>query len=503
CTIIPTKNPGKLNDRGTPALRLGNGWGGRLGRDLTIYTDGITEYRPTGFTDDGAPIYEPDGMRTLAVHERGDFAPVAEDKLLLCLSFTGYAAATTGMLGIDIPLQKILWSYPNLYPGVHGSHRAIMPKPGLLIGPLKICGVADIGGEAGKVFMLRGNLGQDFLMTTDGLFVGAMFQDCRLPAEPLPDKELAGMPLDGMTEGGEPFNGWFGKQADGKIRNLSGIPRQAGMLMEIKGLETIKRFKGPSLSVDDATLVKADQLNNARLAAKESGESYTIKRAPKAPAIDGKNNDWRGIQPIDISREGAPEKARSWLTYDDENLYVLFEVTDSSPWKNEGKDVNALFKTGDAVDVQLDVAPATSSRKGPGILPSDVRLLFAQLGGKPACVVMKPIDEAAPKELSHRYHSPVGDKVFDRVEASTNVRVAVLTEDRKYWLEAAIPLKAIGLSPAPGMTIRGDLGFISSDATGRINVARTYWSNKATNLVNDMPLESWLYPATWGELKFE
>jgi hypothetical protein len=34
-------------------------------------------------------------------------------------------------------------------------------------------------------------------------------------------------------------------------------------------------------------------------------------------------------------------------------------------------------------------------------------------------------------------------------------------------------------------------------------VARTYWSNKATNLNNDEPSEAWLYPATWGEFKFE
>jgi hypothetical protein len=51
--------------------------------------------------------------------------------------------------------------------------------------------------------------------------------------------------------------------------------------------------------------------------------------------------------------------------------------------------------------------------------------------------------------------------------------------------------------------VRGDAGFISSDAQGTSNVARTYWSNKATNLNNDLPSEAWLYPATWGEFKFE
>lgn len=53
------------------------------------------------------------------------------------------------------------------------------------------------------------------------------------------------------------------------------------------------------------------------------------------------------------------------------------------------------------------------------------------------------------------------------------------------------------------MKLRGDLGFISSDAAGAIDVARTYWTNKDTNLVNDLPQEAWLFPATWGRINFE
>ena len=65
------------------------------------------------------------------------------------------------------------------------------------------------------------------------------------------------------------------------------------------------------------------------------------------------------------------------------------------------------------------------------------------------------------------------------------------------------PFSAIGIQPTLGMVIRGDAGFISSDSGGTIDAARTYWSNEVTNLTNDMPLEAWLYPATWGEFKFE
>jgi hypothetical protein len=72
----------------------------------------------------------------------------------------------------------------------------------------------------------------------------------------------------------------------------------------------------------------------------------------------------------------------------------------------------------------------------------------------------------------------------------------------RYLVEAVLPLSALGLAPQPGMGIRGDVGFISSDGQGMINTARTYWANPHTNLVNDEPMESWLYPNTWGSLVF-
>ena len=97
----------------------------------------------------------------------------------------------------------------------------------------------------------------------------------------------------------------------------------------------------------------------------------------------------------------------------------------------------------------------------------------------------------------------MGTKVFDRVEILADAKVAVRVGRRGYVVEAALPLKALGLAPSKGLTLRGDVGFISSDAAGTVNVARTYWSNQGTNLVSDLPLEAWLVPAAWGEWKFE
>jgi hypothetical protein len=255
--------------------------------------------------------------------------------------------------------------------------------------------------------------------------------------------------------------------------------------------------------VDAAILAKADEENQARAAASAEPKRYTVRRAPQPPKIDGSPSDWREVPAMKLERVGSPAVGTAKLQYDDTRLYVLFEVEDESPWRNRGKDYIRLFKTGDAVDLQLSTAPATANRQRGTLLGTDVRLLFSQVGGKPVMVLMKPIDPDAPEERRVIYRSPVGERAFDRVEVMSDVELKVRVSDRGYCVEGAVPLGAIGLSPEPGVTLPADVGFISSDADGTINTARTYWSNKQTNLVSDEPSEAWLYPANWGELAFE
>jgi len=503
CTIVTTDIPGTDKQAGRSALALNNGWGGRIGDDLSIYTDGLTRYRPLRFTRDGAPVYGLDGRIPLATRDWGDIVPIPGEATLVCLSMDGYAGPTK-LTGIDSDTGQVKWYYANPYPGVHGSHNATMPRPGLLIGPLKTMGTANMGPQVGNVFAMRGNLGEDYFMTSDGLFVGALFQDGRLPYEALPDSEdrLKGMPMEGFSEGGEPFNGWFGRQSDGKVRLTTGMAREAGMIMRINGLESIRRLPTSTLTVDNAALVKAETENIARVAAAGAPKQYTITHLPAPLVIDGETGDWTRVPALTIAREGSPNRATVKLAYDATNLYALFEVDDASPWRNEGKDLTRLFKTGDAVDLQFTSDPTAPAKRG-NILPGDQRIVIAPLAGKPAVVLMRPLDATAPAGLRIKFASPIGDRVFDRVEVLPATVVARVTDTQHYRVEVAIPLEVLKLTPKSGMVIHGDVGIISSDAQGMIDVARTYWSNTATNLVNDLPLEAWLYPQAWGELTFE
>jgi len=281
------------------------------------------------------------------------------------------------------------------------------------------------------------------------------------------------------------------------VRICTGIPGQAALVAEVRGLDTLRRFAGPRVEISQAQLVQAEQDNARRAAERGARKAARVRPMPSPPRLDGDAQDWKDIPSQGIERRGSPERGQFRLAYDEQNLYVFFEVEDSSPWRNEGKDYARLFKTGDAVDLQLGAAEEKE------VGPSHVRLVFAPMEGGPACVLMRPVEKGAPEDRAYTYRSPVWTRKFDRVEKLEGTRVAVKTEGRRVRVEAAVPLDALGLKPRPGLRLRGDAGFISSDAEGTVNVARTYWSNPATNLTSDLPAEAWLQPAAWGDFIFE
>jgi sugar lactone lactonase YvrE len=498
-TIVPTNEPaGAVGEKGRNGLKLGSGWGGQIDTGtLTFYSSGLTAYEPAGFTDDGAPIYTPQSTRRFGPDEWGDVVPLPETDRLIFLSRTGQPGPTPGVQAVNAQTGKVLWRYPNLYPHVHGSHRATMPKPGLLIGPLKITGVAHANDDIGHVVHLRGNLGQDFLLTEDGVFVDSMFQDGRLPGLQLPptEKELRGMPMEAFSGGGEPFNGWFGCQADGRVRLVSGIPRQAAMIMRVTGLETIRRLPAQTLTLTDADLAKARQANE-----KQGGEasrpSYVIARTVRPMQIDAKGDEWADIDAVEAALTGSPQKAKIKLAYDAKHLYALYRVQDVTPWANAGKGYTRLFKTGDAVDLQLSATGNASKPKA-----GDVRLLIAPGKRGPVAVIMQPVAPDADASAAHTYTSPVRPRRFDRVSVVDDVQVKVARRPDGYTVEYAVPWRVLGIEPGPGMKLTGDVGFTGSDASGQTTVSRTYWANARTNLVNDEPAEAWLYPDQWGRMQ--
>ncbi len=82
-------------------------------------------------------------------------------------------------------------------------------------------------------------------------------------------------------------------------------------------------------------------------------------------------------------------------------------------------------------------------------------------------------------------------------------RIAVAKENSRYRVEAAIPLSDLGLKEPGGKTLKADFGVLFGDPDGAMTMLRSYWSNQATGLVNDVPGEITLSPNLWGTAAFE
>ena len=95
--------------------------------------------------------------------------------------------------------------------------------------------------------------------------------------------------------------------------------------------------------------------------------------------------------------------------------------------------------------------------------------------------------------------------VMESVRVLDNVRVEVKVDAarRRYIVEAAIPLGALGLKVSPGLEITGDFGVTHGNKAGNDTALRTYWSNRNTGLVSDEVFELQMAPAMWGKLVFK
>jgi hypothetical protein len=182
-------------------------------------------------------------------------------------------------------------------------------------------------------------------------------------------------------------------------------------------------------------------------------------------------------------------------------LYLHYTVRDDSPWVNQGKDWQALFKTGDGIDLQLGTDPAAKpNRSGP--MPGDLRLFIAPSAQGDVAVLYRHRVPGAKDADGVVFQSPWRSEKVDVVRKLTTAKVTVQRSANEYRVAVTVPLADLGLASATGQKLRGDFGVIYGDAEGTTNIYRNYWSNQATGLVNDVPGEIMLSPRLWGDVTF-
>ena len=454
---------------------------------------------PVGFRDGGRPVYSARGFRP---YENFPASFTCESEAATAIPGRD---VTVGFLKIDrrdyvagwrTSTGEILWRYASPFHSVHGSHDAPMPHPGLLIGCLKVVGQARDCGDS-DVVMVRGNLGEDYFLTADGFFVNRLTRDGRLPGNPTPEdpallRKTSFATLNGR---GEPFSGTFTRHRDGVLRATFPFPaNQAGNVVRIEGLDSLRHGPAVDFEATEADLARAAADREARaLAASRPAEPLRIARLAA-----GARPDWDALPAAEIVREGLSTRTSFRAAAAPDALHLRWDVRgDASPWRNGARDWHLLFKGGDCVDFQLSPSGSRDGADG------DFRLLVAPFQGGAAAVLMRPRLAGAPETARFSYNSPVQTVVFDSV-TKLGLAPEVEVGDDSFRVTLAVPWALLGMeAPAPGTTLRGDVGVILSDAAGTVNAARVYRSNRHTNLVNDQPGEAVLQPAGWSEIVFE
>jgi hypothetical protein len=450
---------------------------------------GPVGFRVKQWLPNGVPVYErvdsPGQWHSLALRlDNGNFYHFEDgDHGPLCAALQ--------------PDGKPLWTYRTEGGGVHALTSSKGLYPGQIVCELGMAGHATAqGGDLGEFLVINTNVGVFNIMTADGLFAGQIFRDSRDPlSRPWSGTDNArGTRLDNITPGQEHFSGYFCRTEDNHYYAVAG--HNHASVVEVAGMDRFKRFDG-GITVGARDLAAAQAWDHAVAVRQVFATAPVVDcfRMATPPKLEGGLNGW---PPISAKLD---DNAKFRIGYDDDNLYLAYEIDRRGPLKNMGQQWDRLFKTGASVDLQIASDPnAPAERRVP--VAGDQRLLMTFMGDEPAAVLYQAVVPGTPPAKAWQVVSPVGSAAFDRVTRLEKPRLFAAGNDDHYVVQAAIPLSVLGLKITPGLRLKMDWGVLVSGPDGTEVLRREYWANKATQITADAPSEAELHPDLWGHIRF-
>ena len=458
-------------------------------QDLTLYS-GDQQYKVTGFTPAGAPTYD------LANPVEMPAAGFGSADGTLVLQPGEYGGENSLLQAFQIGDGKKLWTYPDTFTGVHGSHNAPPARPGLIRGSFGPTTSVKLPAPIGNAWLIPTNVGEWHVLTEDGFYLASLFQGDPFKIR-WPEEAVPGTPMDNVPPGagGEDFGGSATLAEDGKLYIQSG--KTAFWNLEVTGLDTVQALPGQKVAIAPDEVRLAQGLREAQLQTFAGVQRVSIPKM--TPNFTGNlDADFGGAEIVSYKKQDDAV-VRSAAAWDDQNLYLAWDVTDKTPWQNGADAPEFLYARGDTVDFQIGTnANANAQRGEPGA--GDLRLSIGEFNGAPTAVLYRKVAaQKAPKSFSS---GVIKDYQMDYV-AVVPAEIKVTPRAGGYVVEASIAQEILGLSPQPGLKLRGDFGVTHGDAAGNDTVLRTHWSNQKTGLVNDEVFELMMEPRNWGELNFK
>ena len=450
------------------------GWGAAVGPDGSVTFAGFTKdkeavYRVdvSGWTPGGAPLYDiAHARRLLLTDEPGNISSlyVTQDgRLMVSYGYEYNPPGHDALACFDREGRK-LWSIPRVDPSRQAAKDVLADA---VIGEFTAPGL----GQVIAAWLWHGNY-HPYLLTTDGLYVGSLLDETRLGPTAKWDESYR-----------------YTYQSPGGVPEIINGANDAYHLLRITGLSG-GRFGGTlRLTVAD---VQAAAQARAAPAQKPAAPPPIIHVAWAAtpPPINGDLTGWDMAAGVSLDG-GKGRAAHIALARDARNLYLAYAVRGAS-LVNKGTDWQTLFITGDCVDLMLSSASGSihySPTEG------DERLLLGLYAGKPIAVLYRPVVPGTQTPIQ------LMATRIDRIVQLPNARVAFKRGAGSYTLEAAVPLADLGIDPAVREDLRGDVGVIYADDTGRSRSLRLYHYNHDTQMTADLTTEARLSPGNWGPLE--
>ena len=482
--------------------------------DLSVATGKGLHLKPQRFSKAGAPIYDLKVATKLIAQTQN---PASSGCGQVLVGSNGWSVFTTAPKPYSaysiggVHNGQAVWSYPNMWPGLHASHHSPVPEfPGELIGTTRLLG-SPITTSAGELFAVNGNKGTIYLFTTDGLFVSTLFHDSRQASFDFPEHKR-GMSVNKASLHEEFFWPTITQTRAGEVW----LQVHNGSLVRVEGLEKARRLPDQQINVTGQQLVAARdwQIQTEAVRQQTNTSAMTIGILAKAPTVDGKADEWPTNQfvLIDTRRlqigDWGSKKVRTEaaLAVANDRLFACFKTAEPELLANSGDSWPMHFKTGGALDLML-ATDANAKADRSAAAQGDVRLLVTFVNKKPTAVLYRPVAPGGKGE-PFPFTSPLRTIKFDDIADVTEelqFKTTVVKNEKERTqaavYEFSIPLRTLGLKPTAGQSIRGDIGVLRGN--GSTTLQRSYWRNKSAALTSDVPSEAELLPRLWGKMEFQ
>ena len=403
------------------------------------------------------------------------------------------------------------WAIPNMWPGLHAGHHA--PREDTkerLTAPTRLLGPAiPVDGTDLSLVALNGNHGEIFLLTSEGVLFETVFKDCRFGRRwAFPDARV-GRDLSDVSPCDEHFWPTINRFSDGSFHLIAG--KDSCSVVRLENLDSLTRLKPGSVRVTASALgeiaAERERREQARKAREGTGR-FVLTVGSKAPVLDGRLEDWVGDSFVSIENRGSaayfnanskPYDVRGALRSDGETLFAAWKAEGvKNLADNSGENRELLFKTGGGCDLMLGIGDGV--RILAALVPGERDRKGVLKSRKPLVMMYEkkvPGTKAADRVP---FTSPVMTVTFDRVrDITSRVKFAAARDGSGF--ELGIPLSLLGLDLRKTGALKGDIGVLRG-ADG-MTLSRSYWSNKATAIVSDVPSEADLRPACWGDIHVE